>query len=224
MSQEKNDPYIPSSSNPDPSAPLEPPSYADSVAIAIESGQQPLNAEYLKGLSYSNPLPPYQSNPGLYDRTELYDEPFSLEYDDSLSEEPAIIQGQPIEQDFYSQEAPVVGPIFITITRTCQECAQRREAKRIRQLSRERGGRNTFCCHCPHTHDGGSDYGFGLFAIICLLVCCPRTFMAPLVCGLIAIICFLVCCFRMLVAPLIYACCPEEEEPEERCSTCGNII
>ena len=41
MSQEKKDRYIPSSSNPEPSAPLEPPSYADSVAISIEDGQQP---------------------------------------------------------------------------------------------------------------------------------------------------------------------------------------
>ena len=222
MSQEKNDPHIPSSSNPDPSAPLEPPSYADSVGIPIEDGQQPLNAEYLEGLSHSNPLPPYQSKvpAGLYDRTQLYAVPVPPRYDDPLSQ-PAVIQGQPIQQDLYSQGTPLVGSTtFVTVTTTCQECAQRREAKRIRQLNRGSGagggvgyGGSTFCCYCPHTHThgGGNDCDCGggggggeggLFAIICLLVCC----------------------LGMLVGLLCYACCAEEEEPEERCSTCGSII
>ena len=141
------------------------------------------------------------------------------QYDNSLSQQPAIIQGQRIEQDLYSERAPVVVSTFVTITTTCQECSERRRAKRIRQLNRgSREGRRTCCSYCPLTQDRGRECGCGFFLI--LLFCCLGVLVTPL----FAIICLLVCRSGMLVANLVYACCAEEEEAEERCSTCGSII
>ena len=200
MSEKKNDSQTLSSSNPNPSAPPEPPLYADSVGIPIEDGQQPLNAEYLEGLSHSNPLPPYQSKvaAGLYDRTQLYAMPVPPQYD-ALSQQPAIIQRQPIgQQDYNSPRAPVVDSTDVAIITTCQECTQRRRAKRIRQLRRDEGGE---CCFCPDNH--GSD-------------CSCEDIRA------FAIIWLFCCCLEKLWDLLVDACCAEE--PEERCSTCGSII
>jgi len=181
--------------NPLPSAPL---IYSESIGISVSDSQllsaQELELDSIQNVNNTG----WQSRTpsGLYDRTQVFAGHQDVKFKPDLTTITTPVQGIPIDH------IPIVGSTtFITVDPVnCQECFQRREAKRIRELNSRR---DVMCCYCPaasYGRDCGANNSNDHCALICLLVCC----------------------LGMLFGFLCYLCCREKEQ--EICSTCGSNI